>query len=225
MNVAFNETDIVLDEISEKKFEKYYELLNEYNGKFNLTAITEKADSYNKHFADSLAGVRFLSEGSLIDVGSGGGFPGIPIAIVRSDIKVTLLDATEKKCEFLKTVADTLDLKNVTVICGRAEELAKDKCREKFDFCTARAVARLNALSEYTLPFLKIGGRFICYKASADEELKQAENAIKILGGKTEEIYKKEFSFGTREILVIKKIKPTPAAYPRQFSRIKKNPL
>ena len=225
MNGLFSETDFSLNEKQLSLFEKYFEILVEYNEKFNLTAITEKSEVYKKHFTDSLVGTKFLTSGKLLDVGSGGGFPGIPLAIVRPDIYITLLDATEKKCEFLKTVVDKLELFNVNVICGRAEELAKEDLREKFDMCTARAVGRLNALSEYTLPFIKIGGKFICYKGNAEEELSDAENALKILGGTLETVYKKEFSFGTREIIVIKKTAKTPSVYPRSYSKIKKNPL
>ena len=222
---GFNDYSELIESCREK-FETYYKLLTEYNGKFNITAITEKNEVYSKHFEDSLLGADFIDKGTLIDVGSGGGFPAIPLKIVNDDLNVTLLDATEKKCFFMETVVRELGLKNVKVIYGRAEEICKGKMRESFDYCTSRAVGRLNGLAEYTLPFLKIGGKFVCYKSgNAAEEITEAENAVKILGGEITEITTIERSYGTRKIVEIKKIKRTPTEYPRSFGKIKKYPL
>ena len=206
-------------------FEKYYEILTFYNTQFNLTAITEKKDVYIKHFIDSLIGAEFI-EGDFLDVGSGGGFPAIPVKIYKPELKATLMDATGKKCEFLKTVVKELGLKDVKVICGRAEELAHDKnYREKFGFVTARAVAALPTLTEYCLPFLKVGGKFVAYKGDAENEISDAENAVKILGGKIEKAEKFDLNGNKRTIIVIKKEKPTENIYPRTNAKIKKKHL
>ena len=206
-------------------FEKYYKILTFYNEKFNITAITEKSEVYLKHFIDSLFGAKFI-EGNFIDVGSGGGFPAIPLKIFKPELNVTLLDATGKKCEFLKTVVSELGLKNVNVICGRAEELAHDNVyREKFDCATARAVAALPVLTEYCLPFVKCGGKFVAYKGDAEEELKNSESAVKILGGKVENIEKFNLNGNLRTIAIIKKVKITGSEYPRPNAKIRKKPL
>ena len=208
-------------------FETYYELLTLFNSKFNLTAITEKGEVFDKHFTDSVAGLKFLSGTKLIDVGSGGGFPAIPLKIADKNLHLTMLEATNKKCEFLSTVCSKLNLDNVTVINGRAEELShKIGYRESYDCCTARAVARLNILVEYCLPFLKIGGKFIVYKSLlTDEELTEAESAIKLLGGKTLSVNKFEMFNQSRSIIVIEKVKSTPEKYPRSNANIRKKPL
>ena len=208
-------------------FETYYELLTLFNSKFNLTAITEKGEVFDKHFTDSVAGLKFLSGTKLIDVGSGGGFPAIPLKIADKNLHLTMLEATNKKCEFLSTVCSKLNLDNVTVINGRAEELShKTGYRESYDCCTARAVARLNILVEYCLPFLKIGGKFIVYKSLlTDEELTEAESAIKLLGGKTLSVNKFEMFNQSRSIIVIEKVKSTPEKYPRSNANIRKKPL
>ena len=152
MRKTFEKFNISISENQLEKFENYYNLLIEYNKKFNLTAITEREEVILKHFVDSVLGVDKVKGDKLIDVGSGGGFPAIPLKILRDDVMLTMLEATGKKCEFLKTVVDKLDLKNVTVLNGRAEEIAKNEnYREKFDTCTARAVARLNSLCEYCI--------------------------------------------------------------------------
>ena len=208
-------------------FETYYELLTLFNSKFNLTAIIEKGEVFDKHFIDSVAGLKFLSGTKLIDVGSGGGFPAIPLKIADKNLHLTMLEATNKKCEFLSTVCSKLNLDNVMVINGRAEELShKIGYRESYDCCTARAVARLNILVEYCLPFLKIGGKFIVYKSLlTDEELTEAESAIKLLGGKTLSVNKFEMFNQSRSIIVIEKVKSTPEKYPRSNANIRKKPL
>lgn len=229
MEKTFEKYGIPLDAEKRKKFDIYRSLLKEYNKAFNLTAITDDEEINVKHFLDSVIKVdNFSTAAEVIEIGSGGGFPSIPIKIMREDLKMTLLEATGKKCGFLKTVADELGLKNVTVINGRAEELGNDsKYREKFDYAIARAVARMNVLSEYCMPFVKKSGSFIAYKGKSEEELKEAEKAIEILGGKIKSVYKTELPLnsGERNIIEIEKIKNTPILYPRSNGKIKKSPL
>ena len=209
-----------------EKFEKYYELLIFYNNKFNITAITEKDEVIKKHFIDSIYSYKNISEGKIIDVGCGGGFPSIPLKIMNDGLKLTLLEATGKKCEFLKTVIKELNLKNVEVINDRAETLAKNiNYREKFDFAVSRAVAKLNTLTEYCLPFVKINGEFIAYKGDAEEEIKQANNAVKTLGGKIDKVESYELFSEKRTLVYIKKITETPKKYPRGNGKERKKPL
>lgn len=207
-------------------FEKYYQLLIHYNSMFNLTAITEREEVYKKHFIDSVINVDKLVGDKLIDVGSGGGFPALPIKIMRPELKVTLLEATGKKCEFLKAVVKELNLSDVTVLNGRAEDFAKNiEYRENFDICTARAVARLNTLCEYCMPFVKVGGSFVSFKAKAQEEITEAQNAIKILGGKIKEVIEYDFEDAKRSLIYIDKVVNTPSKYPRGNGKERKNPL
>lgn len=211
-----------------EKFELFKDLLLLYNNKFNLTAITDEKDIYIKHFLDCAAGDMFFEEGvSVLEVGSGGGFPSVPLKLLRDDLKFTLVESTGKKCEYLKAVVDKLNLSCVQVINARAEELAKDKYyREKFDACTARAVARLNTLAEYCLPFVKVGGLFIAYKGNCSEEVEEAKKAFSVLGGELERIEKYELPNGeSRTIVVVKKVKSTPAKYPRGQGRERKCPI
>lgn len=226
MRKIFNEYGITLDAKAIERFENYYDLLIYYNGKFNITAITEKREVIVKHFVDSLLGADKIYPQSLIDVGSGGGFPAIPLKIFKENISLTMLEATKKKCEFLKEVINKLDLKDVTIVNGRAEDLAKDvSFREKFDCCTARAVARLNTLSEYCMPFVKVGGKFISYKGESREEVLEAKNAINLLGGKLEEVKEYTLDGANRSLVVIKKIKSTDKKYPRGNGKERKYPL
>ena len=225
MTDLFKNAGFFLDGEKLELFEKYYEILSFYNEKFNLTAITEKREVYLKHFVDSLTGAKFIN-GDFLDVGSGGGFPYVPIKILKPELKATLLEATGKKCEFLRELIKELELKNTEVICGRAEELAHDKFyREKFNFCTARAVAALPILSEYCLPFVKKGGKFVAYKGDAEQEILDAENAVKILGGRLEKTEKIDLSGNLRTIIVINKENKTPEEYPRANAKIRKKPL
>ncbi len=226
MKKLFEKYDIKISEKQLESFDKYYKLLIEYNEKFNITAITEKEEVYLKHFVDSLLFVDKLNGGKLIDVGSGGGFPALPIKIVREDIDLTLVEATGKKCEFLKAIVKELGLKNVTVINSRAEDLAKDeKYREKFDICSARAVARLNTLCEYCMPFIKIGGRFLSYKGQAGEEIEEAKSAIKVLGGELSNVFERRLDDAKRTLVEIEKITHTDKKYPRGNGKEKKCPL
>ncbi len=226
MENLFLEYGIKLNKEKLDKFRRYYELLVEYNQKFNITAITEKEEVYKKHFIDSLLGVDNFIEGRLIDIGSGGGFPAIPLKIYNDNLCVTLVEATGKKCEFLKTVVDELGLKNIIVINDRAETLIKKTgFREGFDYCTARAVARLSTLLEYCLPFVKVGGKFVGYKGDANEEIKEARSAIKILGGEFVKAEEKELFGAKRQIVMIKKVSVTNPKYPRGNGKERKNPL
>ena len=218
----------ILQGEKKERFEAFKNLLLDYNNKFNLTAITDEKDIYIKHFLDCVSGDMFFEECvSVVEIGSGGGFPSIPLKLIRDDLQFTLVESTGKKCEYLKAVVDKLKLDCVQVVNARAEELGKDrKYREKFDVCTARAVARLNTLAEYCLPFVKIGGRFIAYKGNCTEELEEAKKAIDILGGEIETTEKYELPNGeSRTLVIIKKVKRTPEKYPRGQGKERKCPL
>lgn len=211
-----------------EQFYKYMELLLQWNEKMNLTAITEPEEIILKHFIDSLTIIPYL-EGvnTVLDIGTGAGFPGIPLKILEENKEFTLLDSLNKRIIFLQTVINELELKNIQAVHGRAEEFVI-KGREAYDIVTSRAVARLNVLLEYMLPFAKVGGRCICMKAfEIDEELKEAKKAIAILGGEIEKI--DEISLLNtdikRKIVVIKKVKSTPSKYPRKAGTPAKEPI
>ena len=227
MEKLFVEKDINITKKQVDNFLSYYETLVFYNSMFNITAITEKEEVYKKHFIDSVLGLDKIKGNSLLDIGSGGGFPAIPIKIMNENIHLTMMDATLKKCEFLKTVCRELGLENVTVINGRAEEYAfKEGFRESFDHVSARAVARLNILSEYCLPFVKIGGQFISYKSGEiDDEISSSKSAVFLLGGKVKDIIKFELGESGRSFIVINKINGTPKTYPRKAGTPSKKPL
>lgn len=209
------------------KFEKYLELLLEWNERFNLTAITDKDEIEEKHFLDSLKLVEYfdIENKTLLDIGSGAGFPGIPLAIVKSTAKVTLLEANGKKVSFLHEVVKQLNLTNVEVIKGRAEEM---KNRECFDVVTARAVKELNVLLEISFSLVKVGGCFIAYKGpSAKEEIENAKGAIMALGAEQPILveYSLKKSQNSRVFLQILKKKETPKKYPRRYGEIVNHPL
>ena len=209
-----------------EKFEKFFSLLSEYNEKFNLTAITDETEIEIKHFIDSLAGNAYLSENNL-DIGSGAGFPGIPLAIVNPDKNFTLVDSLRKRVDFLSAVKEECSLGNLRVFHKRAEELDKN---EKYGLVTARAVAPLNVLCEYCLPFVKSGGIMLAYKGrKADEEIDRAEKAIEILGGKVEKKVSYELNISGEEaeraLIIIRKIKETPEKYPRGGNKPRLKPL
>ena len=212
-----------------EKFEQYRALILEYNQRYNLTTILEEKDMYYKHFLDSAAGADlFKKDGKVIEVGSGAGFPSIVLKILRGDMSFDLIESVGKKCEFLQVVVDKLDLKNVHIYNIRAEDAARDKkFREQYDHATARAVARMNTLSEYCLPFVKVGGSFIAYKSGEMEEIKEAESAYKVLGAKCEDVipYSLPEGYGERLLAVVKKVKPTPPKYPRGQGKERKQPL
>ena len=223
---------IVLDDDQISKFIQYYELLVEWNGYMNLTAITEFDEVCTKHFIDSISlcnAIDCHKEYSIIDVGTGAGFPGIPLKIAFPSLKITLLDSLGKRVKFLNEVIEKLGLENIEAIHGRAEDFAKPNLlREKYDICVSRAVANLSTLSEYCLPYVKVDGFFISYKSEKiTEEMKTAKNAIEILGG---EIYEqKEFMLPSsdiyRNLFLIKKIRNTPKKYPRKAGLPSKQPL
>ena len=208
-------------------FEGLFCLLTEHNKMYNLTSITDREGVYSKHFLDSVCGESFFPFGAdVCEVGSGGGFPSLPLKIIRPDLKFTLIESTGKKCGYLQTAVDKLGLDNMKVVNGRAEELAVDNLyREKFDVCTARAVARLNTLCEYCLPFVKTGGTFVAYKGDCDGEVEEARNAIKILGGSLEDVVKFEINGEKRSLVIIKKVASTPKKYPRGRGLERKRPL
>lgn len=212
------------------QFYAYMVLLIEWNEKINLTAITEPQEIILKHFVDSLTIAKYIEEGkTIIDMGTGAGFPGIPLKIYRNDVKVVLADSLNKRIKFLKEVIEKLQLKNIETIHCRAEELGKNKeYREKFDYATSRAVANLSTLSEYLLPFVKLNGSGIFMKTmEIDEELENAKKAIKILGGRIEKVDKFEIPESDlgRSIIIVKKEKQTPSKYPRKPGTPAKEPL
>lgn len=223
---------IVISPKQEQMFERYYTLLVEWNEKMNLTAITEKEEVYYKHFYDSLCLVRIVDMdniSTLIDIGTGAGFPGLPLKILFPKVQITLLDSLSKRTKFLNKVIEELQLDNITTIHGRAEDFAKQKdYREQYDICVSRAVANLSTLSEYCLAFVKKEGYFVSYKSiDIDDEMKSAENAIEILGGKIDRI--EQFYYQNNEIgrllVKIKKVEATPLKYPRKSGIPEKKPL
>lgn len=230
LKVGSNKLNIGLTDIQAEKFYTYMNLLLEWNEKINLTAITEPEEIIKKHFIDSLTIKKYINDNSyVIDVGTGAGFPGIPLNIVSNTNKIVLLDALNKRLNFLNEVIKQANLENIKTVHFRAEEAGKNKeYREKFDIATSRAVAPLNILVEYLLPFVKIGGKCICMKGSnIEEELENSKNAISILGGKIENI--ENFTLpGTdiaRNIIVISKVNSIPARYPRKAGTPSKEPI
>ena len=224
--------NIHLSEKQVNQFIRYYELLVEWNSFMNLTGITDLSEVLKKHFIDSISLVSYVnlnSVNSLIDVGTGAGFPGVPLKIVFPDLKVTLLDSLDKRIKFLNHVISELDLQDINAIHGRAEDYAGNtEYRESYDIAVSRAVANLSTLSEYCLPYVKQGGIFISYKSETlDEEVQKAENAINILGG----VIKNKYSFylpGTdifRTLCMIEKVNCTPNKYPRKAGLPSKKPL
>ena len=223
--IQLNVNDEVLN-----KFCAYMTNLLEWNEKINLTAITDEDDIILKHFIDSLTILEYIPEKSnVIDVGTGAGFPGIPLKIVREDINMTLMDSLNKRITFLNEIINKLGLKKINAIHSRAEELAKiPEHREKYDIAVSRAVANLSTLSEYMIPFVKVGGKCICMKGSnIEEELKTAKNAIKELGGEIEKVinFKLPDSDNERNIIIIKKVRNTKSKYPRKAGMPSKEPL
>lgn len=223
---------INLNEIQINQLLKYMALLKEWNERINLTAITEEKEIIKKHFIDSFSILRsnvIKENASIIDVGTGAGFPGIPLKIIMPNIKVVLLDSLKKRINFLNTVIGELKLVNIATIHGRAEEISKEPLyREKFDIVTARAVANMSLLSEYCLPYVKKNGYFIAMKGpSGYEEVSGAMKAISILGGKVKEIVETQILDEEikHNVIIVEKVANTPQKYPRRFAIIEKNPL
>ena len=226
----FNKRDYLYEDLNKQledsRFFQYYEELIKINKITNLTRITDIDSVYYKHFYDSIVLIKYLNlkNMSLLDVGSGAGFPSLPLKIVENSLKVTIVDSLNKRIKFLDSLTQILNLKNIKLIHGRAEEM---DLKNYFDIVTSRAVAKLNILIELTLPFVKVGGYFIAYKSiNYQEELNEAINGINTLGGSIEKVIEYEISKEEKRVLIfIKKIKKTDYRYPRIFGKIKKSPL
>lgn len=223
---------IALSEKQMEQFLQYYEMLIEKNKVMNLTAITEFDEVVEKHFLDSVSLTQQMDLHQplkVLDLGTGAGFPGIPLKIVFPELEITLMDSLNKRVLFLQDVISSLQLQNIEAVHGRAEEAARNKkYRESFDLCVSRAVANISTLSEYCLPFVKIGGSFISYKSSTiEDELKDGKKGIAILGGKVKDVYKFTLSDSKlqRSFVIIEKEKKTPKAYPRKAGTPSKDPL
>lgn len=226
------EIGIVLNETQKQQFDVFYEMLVEWNKVMNLTGITKRDEVDEKHFVDSLSVVQVFDVDKckkVIDVGTGAGFPGIPLKILFPDMEITLLDSLNKRIQFLNAVIEELGLKKINTIHGRAEDFAKkQEYREQYDLCVSRAVANLSTLSEYCLPYVKVGGAFVPYKSGEiDEEVNAAKNAIKILGGKIVQV--KKFTLPGSDIgrsfVKISKVSKTAKRYPRKAGLPSKEPL
>lgn len=224
--------NIELTEEQYRQFITYYEMLVEKNKVMNLTAITEYEEVIEKHFLDSLSLIKVIeldNDLSVLDLGTGAGFPGIPLKIAFPKLNVLLMDSLNKRINFLQEVIDALGLENIAAVHGRAEEMARKKeYRENFDLCVSRAVANLASLSEYCIPFVKENGCFISYKSGEiEEELQQAEKAVKVLGGKVKEVIKFQLpnTEMSRSFVKVEKKKPTPKAYPRKAGTPGKEPI
>lgn len=227
-----NSLGIKLTEKQQNQFLRYYELLTEWNKVMNLTSITDYDEVCEKHFVDSLCIVKALDlthVDNLIDIGTGAGFPGIPLKIVFPHLKITLLDSLNKRIRFLQAVTEELELEEVETLHGRAEDFAKDLVyREKYQLCVSRAVANLAVLSEYCIPYVMPGGKFVSYKSGEiEEELNQSEKAVRLLGGKASNTEKfcLPGSDIRRSLVLIEKVKQTPKKFPRKAGLPAKEPL
>ena len=228
--MCIRDRGISISEEQLEQFISYYEMLIEKNKVMNLTAITDFDEVIEKHFIDSLNLFRFTdlkADKTIIDMGTGAGFPGIPLKIAFPNLKITLADSLNKRILFLNDVISELGLTDIDTVHGRAEDLAKDKTyRENYDICVSRAVANLSTLSEYCLPFVKIGGQFISYKSGdCDEEITNAKSAIFLLGGRLNQIQKFEINDNSRSFVIIDKVNGTSKQYPRKAGLPSKKPL
>ena len=227
---GLEELHIQLTEEQIQQFIKYYEMLVEKNKVMNLTAITEFDEVIEKHFLDSLSLIKVYDlkkDISVLDMGTGAGFPGIPLKIAFPELKVTLADSLNKRILFLQEVIDELHIEKIEAVHARAEELGKNKAyREMYDLVVSRAVANLSSLEEYCVPFVKIGGNFISYKSGEiEEEVANAKNATFLLGGKIKDVYKFDLYEQKRSFVIIEKVKGTPKTYPRKAGTPTKTPL
>lgn len=232
LNEASNNEDLKFDQKKYDQFMLYKDLIKEWNEKINLTAIKEDEAIVKKHFIDSMKVFKFdqlKNAKNIIDIGTGGGFPGIPMKIIKPEVNIVLLDSLNKRIIFLNEVIKQLDLKNIKTIHGRAEDFALEKqYREKFDVAVSRAVANLTVLSEYCIPYVKVGGYFVAMKGPAvEEEIKLSKNAIRMLGGQIEHIEKVQIEGSdlNHNLVIIKKISQTHKKYPRKAGLVAKNPL
>lgn len=227
---VFNDYGIELSNLQIEQFSKYYDLLIKYNNVMNLTAITEYDEVIVKHFLDSVLPYKNITKGAkVIDVGTGAGFPAIPLKIVRDDLCITLVDSLNKRINFLNAVISGLQLKNITAIHSRSEDLARGaNYRGQFDYCLSRAVAKLPTLLELCTPFIKVGATFLAYKGSGySEEINLSENALKLLSCKIQDIenYELPKEYGSRTVIIVKKVKNTNKIYPRKNNLPKNKPL
>lgn len=227
---SMNSIGIELTDSQLNAFETYYDMLIERNKVMNLTAITEFDEVMDKHFLDSVylfRSIELKANYKLIDIGTGAGFPGIPLKIVFPELKITLLDSLNKRVGFLNDVIDELNLNDIEAIHGRAEDIARDKAyRASYDIAVSRAVANLSTLSEYCLPFVKIGGKFVSYKSGdCADEVDNAKAAIHLLGGKINKIDEFSYSNNSRSFIVIDKVMNTSNKYPRKAGLPSKKPL
>ena len=224
----FSAYNIELTKEQTVMFEKYYNLLIEWNNKFNLTSITDMQEVIEKHFIDSVLPYNLLPQNAkAIDIGAGAGFPSIPLKIVRPDISFLLIDSVNKKITFINEVINKLDLQNIVALHTRIEDLASNPAyRETFDICVSRAVARLNTLAEYSLPFIKIGGSMVAYKSrQIKDEVLEAQKAITLLGGEIKDISINNLENGERNVLIVEKINNTPDKYPRDKNLPRTKPI
>ena len=232
MNKASNNEGLEFTEKKYEQFMQYKDLIKEWNEKVNLTAIKEDEEIVKKHFIDSMKVFKFnelKKAKNVIDIGTGGGFPGIPMKIIKPEINIVLLDSLNKRINFLNEVIRELGLENIKAIHGRAEDYAKEvQYREKFDVAVSRAVANLTVLSEFCIPYVKVGGYFVAMKGPAvEEEIKQSQNAIRMLGGRIEHIEKVEIEDSdlNHNLVIISKVTQTNRKYPRKAGMVTKSPL
>lgn len=218
--------ELCLSDVQKEQFEVYATMLHEWNQKINLTAIDDKDDIYEKHFLDSvLMSYALKVQGTFCDVGSGAGFPSIPLKIIYPDVRLWIVEPLAKRCTFLKALVAALGLQDVTIVNARAEDYVKEK-REFFDIVSARAVANLTMLCELCIPLVKVNGFFVAMKGpNARMELQEASDAIRILGCELEKVSFEDLNGNQRNNLIIRKVLRTPKKYPRAFSQIKKQPL
>lgn len=227
MKKLFTACGVSLTDAQNKTFTAFREILIAENAKYNLTSITEEAEINVKHFLDSAMGISLFAQNArVVEIGSGGGFPSVPLMILRPDLQFTLVESVGKKCAFLNLVIQELGL-NATALQARAEELSRLKeYREAFDHATARAVARMNTLAEYCLPFVKVGGSFVAYKGDAEEEIAEARRAVALLGGEIKGVNRYVLDgAGQRTLVEVYKKSPTDAKYPRGRGKERSKPL